>query len=118
MSSSQAGVPGNRLNPKTTRLPDVTADANVSDDMLRGNALLVINSATTVTLTIPAGLKSKEPLTVINTGSGLGVVASDGTTVLRSPGGKLNFAQQYSSCVIIPDHNNDDTYWVFGDMSS
>ena len=117
MGSSQAGVPGSRLNPKTVRMADITASASLTDDHFAGNRIVVVNSATAVNITIPNTLTAKEPLTIINVGAGSPtIVAASGTTV-NAPGAGLTFNQQYGGAVIFPDHNNDDAYWAMGDLS-
>lgn len=117
MPSSQAGVPGNRLNPTTVRSADMTANMDLDDSHLSGNRLLVINSASALTLTVPDTLTGKEPLTIINKGSGLATIAAGGTTVINSPGGFNTFGQRYGMAVLIPDHDNDNTYWLAGDLA-
>lgn len=73
----------------------------------------IIECTGTFTITIPTGLGEGYEVTIVNLGTGVITIASNGT--LRSKGSATTLAEQYSVASLY--HSGDDVHVLFGDLS-
>lgn len=106
----------------TPTVPDLTLNAKTANYTLIAsdvNKLVTMNSASTVTLTVPNGIFSAgQQINVQRLGAGAVQIRNDGTTVLTSTGATStapDLRAQYSACTIICTSSNNFT--VIGDLS-
>ena len=106
----------------TPTVPDLTLNAKTANYTLIAsdvNKLITMNSASTVTLTVPNGIFSAgQQINVQRLGAGAVQIRNDGTTVLTSTGATStapDLRAQYSACTIICTSSNNFT--VIGDLS-
>jgi hypothetical protein len=106
----------------TPTVPDLTLNAKTANYTLIAsdvNKLVTMNSASTVTLTVPNGIFSTgQQINVQRLGAGAVQIRNDGTTVLTSTGATStapDLRAQYSACTIICTSSNNFT--VIGDLS-
>lgn len=106
----------------TPTVPDLTLNAKTANYTLIAsdvNKLITMNSASTVTLTVPNGIFSAgQQVNVQRLGAGAVQIRNDGTTVLTSTGATStapDLRAQYSACTIICTSSNNFT--VIGDLS-
>jgi hypothetical protein len=71
------------------------------------------------TVTVPAnssvGFPIGTQIMIVQQGTGQTTIAAAGGVTLRSAGGLLNLASQYSSCTVVK--RNTDDWYVFGDLA-
>jgi hypothetical protein len=71
------------------------------------------------TVTVPAnssvGFAIGTQIMIVQQGTGQTTVAAAGGVTLRSAGGLLNLASQYSSCTVVK--RGTDEWYVFGDLA-
>ena len=97
---------------------EVAASRDIENTDLLGNRVIKANSASAIAFTVVAGLTGNEPLTVIRTGAGAVSFAPESGVDIRSAGGDLVLASQYSAATLIPDLANADTYFLVGDLTT
>lgn len=95
----------------------VTSDTVLSDEHFAGGIVLVVNSATSVTLDIPAGLNATHDLTVIQQGAGEvligGALSVDVSFLSRS--GLRTTAGRGAHAAVLP--LGGDLYSIAGDLN-
>lgn len=102
------------LGPMT--LVDDTASRDITAADFTGNKIVKANSGAAMTLTVPSGLVSDAPLTIVQTGAGQVDVAAGVGVTLHSADGNLKLRTQYSSATLIPEAA--DTYLLVGDLTA
>ena len=96
---------------------EITASGNVANGDLAGNQVRRVDSASTVTITVPSSLTGTEPCTYIGVGAGTVSFAAGGGVTILSADGALNLRARYSSAALIPDADTADTYYLLGDLA-
>lgn len=95
----------------STKVTDYTL---VSADML-GGAVIAMDSASAVVVTVPPSLAVGQPVTVFAKGAGAVTFAAGLGVTIQSPGGLLGLRVQYSTATLIPVAA--DEYVLAGDLA-
>lgn len=95
--------------------PTITASRNLTNTDLTGNVFYDVDTASTVTLTVPSGLTGTEPVTFQSTGTGTVSFVAGGGVVIQSLDSNLSIAGQFGSVTLIP--KGSDVYGLVGALS-
>lgn len=80
----------------------IAASGDLPGSAFAANVLTRVNSAGSVTLTIPAGLRAVQPATVARMGSGAVTFAAGAGVTIFSEGGALSIGAQYAIAMLRP----------------
>ena len=97
-------------------ISEKTADYSITNGDLDGRHILVLNSLTDQTATIPAGLTGTEPVTLTQTGAGRTIIAGAVGVNITSEEGALTLRAAGSSATLIP--LDTDVYLLVGGLEA
>lgn len=95
-----------------------TTYTTVDADHLNGRVVKKMNNASAITVTVAPSLTNKEPCTFIQEGAGTVTFAAGSGVTIHSADGNLSTRVQYSAATLIPDHDNADTFFLVGDLTT
>lgn len=99
-----------------SNLYTITANANFTDDHFAGDGLIEVDSLTDVTLTIPAGLTRRSPVSLVQLNTGRITIAAAGGVTILSADNLVKSRVQNSGLVLHP--RSATSYFLFGDLSA
>jgi hypothetical protein len=89
-----------------------------NEDLRTGRTFKKVVHGSAVTVTVPAGLTNKEPVTFMQNSGGQVTFAAGTGVNLYSADNKMKTRVQFSSVTLIPDKHEAETYFLVGDLEA